>query len=404
MKLFSALFKPFYGLVLTLIISACFRPNNQDPSPNKPFQPEFKAGEVVVFSFPNQDGVNTSEYKDSVVAPLADKPDSVVAIRLRAAKWDPTLGRLIEDPMLRSANDQIRFVRLLLTDPDLAAGPDPINFHTLNQTLRKLNLTINDLLNILDTSSNDASIRHYEFILEASKKLLHGYPDGFGVGADFEDFLKSCGFKANDFFSAVESASLSDEGVLNLMESKNLNFNALRARLLAENTQPTVSQLTRFLTSLNNDKSTRWFDNAPGLNYNYFKIISAGRPETPTLMQGNTESIVDNTGNTTFKMSHLVDPRFNPKTRVFLLAYLSFSRSRNQFGNYTFKVTRIDNEMPSGLLASHWAYIGVRNIEKTDTYDFEVRGRINFKHMASAFLFYHLEMDDYLFFRAPIVE
>lgn len=377
---------------------------NSDPAPTNPKEPQFKAGEVVTFSFPNQDGVVTSEYKDSLVAPLADKPDSLVAIRLRAAKWEPALGRLIDDPTLRSANDQIRFVRLLLTDPDLAVGPDPINFYTLNQTLRKLNLTVNDLLNILDTSSNNASIRHYEFILEASKKLLRGYPDGFGVGADFEDFLKACGFKANDFFSAVEAASLSDEGVLNLLESKNLNFNALRARLLAENAQPTVTQLTRFLSSLNNDKSSLWFDNAPGLNYNYFKIISAGNPETPTLMLGNTEGIVDNTGNTTFRMSHLVDPRFTPRTKVFLLAYLSFSRSRNQFGNYTFKVTRIENEMPSGLLASHWAYIGVRNIEMTDSFDFEVRGRINFKHMASAFLFHHLEMDDYLFFRAPYVE
>lgn len=261
--------------VLTLLLaafSACRRADSE-PQPQPSF--EYKAGKTFGLTYRNPDSYKLErEILDSVVAPFSDKPDSLITVRVINKRINPSTGLLERVPGFPSVQEQLRFARLILGDTSLNSGPDPINFTTLNRSLRTLDLTIGDLFLILDTTSSYVAVEHYDFILEASKKLGAAYPNNIGYGSDFEYLLRKGKLTYPQFASAVSAAGLTNTTLLDKMAAQSMPFTTLCLEWLKTG-DSTTSGLTNYLrTGL---QSTRREQSGNTLSTSRIEIVAFGQ-------------------------------------------------------------------------------------------------------------------------------
>lgn len=273
-------------------VMSCARNDSSAPTPtNQDRKP--KAGDVRTYSNYDVSGRLAFFVKDSLIAPVAKWPDSLVAIRLVKQTLSPVTGQLVNDPTLAPKASLVTFANVLYNDSTLRTGPDPITFKSLEDFMTKANLSLADIYFVI-SGDFDANARKWEFVESCYKKLKTAYPQGFGFGSDWEDLLVAGNISTTDFFTAVDNASMTDNQLLDLMEQRQASFNLIKVRWL-DSGDTTLTGLSNTLAILktgplrtSGPKFSRDSRIVGNLDYGTKLLVGAGVGYRPTLL-GNPD-------------------------------------------------------------------------------------------------------------------
>lgn len=253
--------------MLTLCISGCQR--SQEPAPARS---SFATARSFVFTYKDPTGQVVHTQKDTLITAIPGQPDSTIGARLYERNLNYATGQLEQVPNFPSLAEQEHFVQLLLSDPDLRTGPDPISLHALKNFLFKANLSLADLYMVVDTTSS-RGMRFFDLLDQCYKTFRTNYASGRSFGSDLDNLLEDRKLSTNGFMDAVDAAGYTYPALAQRMEQLGNTFTDINnswSDLGDSSTRGLVRALTNMQRIDRNAKNTFLLDRRD------HEIIAAG--------------------------------------------------------------------------------------------------------------------------------